>query len=372
MVDVLFIAPDLAPGGVGRCVATIVDTLPQHGLETALFLLRRHAGAHAIANPRLTYGLSGTPTGWRFRAELPWALWRLLRHLSHDPPAVVCAHGLLCNVAVAGMRLLWPSKFASVAFEHNCPAVSYSGSSIRRLKRLLVRLAYPRHDLVVGVSRGVVRDLTALVPAVRRKCRYLYNGIPLDDIRRRSLHYVAAEPAPGVLQVVSIGRLDKTKDHATLIDAAALLDDPRIAFTIVGDGPEMNDLRRRLAARPSRSKVTLAGHMQNPFPILARAGLFVSTSQRESFGIALVEALCLSVPVIACDCPHGPAEILADGVYGVLVPVGDASAVARAIRSLADDPGERSRLSRLGPSRAELFSLERHCSSVADLFHRLL
>ncbi|GAA4330578.1 glycosyltransferase [Pigmentiphaga soli] len=371
MADVLFVAPDLAPGGVGRCVAFIVDALPGHGLETGLFLLRRHRQAYAVANSRVAHALAGTPPGWRLRASLPLALWRLLRHLRRDPPAVVCSHGLMCNLLVAAARLLSRQRFASVAFEHNSPAVCYSGSALRRAARWAVRLAYPRHSLVVGVSRGVARDLAAMFPALRRKCRHLYNGVPLDEVRRQGAGAGPAPP-PGVLQVVCIGRLDVNKDYATLVEAARLLDDPGIAFTVLGDGPQREALQRQLAARPSRSRVTLAGHADNPFPILARAGLFVSTSLRESFGIALVEALCLGVPVIAADCPHGPAEILAGGRYGVLVPMRDAAALAAAIRRLADDPAERRRLAEEGPARAAAFSLDQHCRNAASLFNPLL
>ena len=71
------------------------------------------------------------------------------------------------------------------------------------------------------------------------------------------------------------------QDYATLIDAAALLDDPRIAFTIVGEGSEHAALQRRIDARPSRTTVRLAGHIDNPFPTIARAGAFALTSVRE-------------------------------------------------------------------------------------------
>ena len=77
------------------------------------------------------------------------------------------------------------------------------------------------------------------------------------------------------------------------IDAAALLDDPGIRFTILGEGSEHAALQKRIDARESRSPVTLAGHIDNPFPVIAGAGAFALTSVRESFGNVLVEALCL-------------------------------------------------------------------------------
>ena len=136
--------------------------------------------------------------------------------------------------------------------------------------------------------------------------------------------------------------------------------------------PMIAALQRRIEQRPSRTRVTLAGHIDNPFPMLAGAGAFASTSLRESFGNVLVEALCLGVPVISTDCPHGPAEILDAGRYGLLVPVGDAAALADAVRRLADDAEMRQRLAEQGPARADFFSLERHCLNVIALFEPLL
>jgi glycosyltransferase involved in cell wall biosynthesis len=171
---------------------------------------------------------------------------------------------------------------------------------------------------------------------------------------------------------VAVGRLEAVKDYATLIDAAALLDDPGIAFTILGEGSEHAALQKRIDERPSRTSVTLAGHIDNPFPVIAGAGAFALTSIRESFGNVLVEALCLGVPVISTDCPHGPAEILDAGRYGLLVPVGDAAALADAVRRLAYDGDIREQLAARGPERADAFSLERHCRNVIALFQPLM
>ena len=78
------------------------------------------------------------------------------------------------------------------------------------------------------------------------------------------------------------------------------------------------------------------------------------------------------MPVISTDCPHGPAEILDSGRYGLLVPVGDTAALAEAVRRLAYDAEMRERLAVQGPERADAFSLERHCRNVIALFRPLM
>jgi len=268
-------------------------------------------------------------------------------------------------------RKLLGGSFKTVAFEHSSPAIHYGASRMRRLKCWLVSQTYRRHDAVVGVSRGVKEDLVSMFPPLRGKVQTIYNGVPLDKVRRQGAQRPNGDGnAP--YQVVAVGRLEAVKDYATLIDAAAILDDPGIAFTILGEGSEHDALQKRIDERPSRTPVTLAGHIDNPFPVIAGAGAFALTSVRESFGNVLVEALCLGVPVISTDCPHGPAEILDAGRYGLLVPVGDPQALAAAVRRLAYDGEMREQLAAQGPERADAFSLERHCRNVIALFQPLM
>ncbi|KAG1439777.1 hypothetical protein G6F57_019267 [Rhizopus arrhizus] len=98
----------------------------------------------------------------------------------------------------------------------------------------------------------------------------------------------------------------------------------------------------------------------------------VLLSRYEGLPNVLIEAQLLGVPVISTACPHGPAEILDAGRYGLLVPVGDAAALADAVRRLAYDGSIREQLAAQGPERADAFSLERHCRNVIALFQPLM
>lgn len=372
MVDILFVVPDLHRGGVGRCVYSMVEELPRHNVTTSVFCLREieHEFTPSRASVTRAYASRLSNRAMQLRAPIAW--FKLLMAIRRERPAVVCSHGLLCNLMVAAARRLMPGNFRSVAFEHNSPSAHYRSTEKSLLKRILLRIGYGAHDAVVGVSQGVVRDLVAMVPTLREKCRHVYNGVPLDHVKQQARAGASALPEDGTLHVVSIGRLVNNKGYQTLIDAAVLLDDPTISFTVIGEGPQRAELEQQIQGLRTHSRIRLTGHVDNPFPTLAAADIFLSVSERESFGLSLVEALCLGVPIIATDCPSGPAEILDDGRFGELVPVGDAAAVARAIRQLAGDRGRRQHLSDLGPRRAQDFSLEQHCHNVVDLFQPLM
>ena len=109
----------------------------------------------------------------------------------------------------------------------------------------------------------------------------------------------------------------------------------------MGRGRGLPELEKLAGELDIGDRVQFLGFIDNPFPYLGRADLFVQASRYEGFGMALLEALSLGVPVVATDCPHGPREILANGRYGKLVPVDDIEALAKAMDQTLDDPLDR-------------------------------
>ena len=94
--------------------------------------------------------------------------------------------------------------------------------------------------------------------------------------------------------------------------------------------------------------------MDNPFAFMSRSSVFVLSSAWEGLPAVLIQAMACGCPVVSTDCPSGPAEILDQGVYGPLVPVGDDAAMAEAIETVLDAAPSGDRLRR----RADDFSVE--------------
>ncbi|NJK27869.1 MAG: glycosyltransferase, partial [Coleofasciculaceae cyanobacterium SM2_3_26] len=129
-----------------------------------------------------------------------------------------------------------------------------------------------------------------------------------------------------------IGRLVDQKDFATLIRAFSIVKKVRKSrLVILGTGPNKPRLEALIEELDLRDDVDLPGFVENPFKYMARASVFVMSSAWEGFGNVLVEAMAVGTPVVSTDCRSGPSEILDNGKYGALVPVGDAEAMARAI-----------------------------------------
>ena len=136
----------------------------------------------------------------------------------------------------------------------------------------------------------------------------------------------------GAPVIVTAGRLSPVKDHRSMIEALSRLVEQRPArLIILGEGPERAALEGLIKDKSLENRVFLAGYVSRPADWYSHADLFLMASRREGFGIVLVDALSAGLPVVSTDCPGGPAEILANGKYGRLVPVGELDAMVAAL-----------------------------------------
>ena len=132
--------------------------------------------------------------------------------------------------------------------------------------------------------------------------------------------------------VLAVGRLAAVKDYPSLIRAFALVRRKHdVRLMILGEGEDRSRLECLVAESGLGDCVALPGFGANPYAYLSRAALFVLSSISEALPTALIEAMALGTPVVATDCKCGPKEVLQGGRFGILVPVGDVTALAEAI-----------------------------------------
>ena len=133
---------------------------------------------------------------------------------------------------------------------------------------------------------------------------------------------------------------------------------------ILGEGDLRPAMERQIAELGLQDRVALPGFFQDPYPWFRSADLFVLSSDWEGFGNVIVEALECGVPVVSTDCPSGPAEILENGRYGRLVPVGDVDALANAIIVTLHETPDRQALM----NRAKDFSVDKISDEYLSYF----
>lgn len=180
----------------------------------------------------------------------------------------------------------------------------------------------------------------------------------------------AAPPFP--FSVVTLGKLTERKDVETIIRGLAELNSeiPEAGLVIIGDGPMRKQLEGLANELGVIDRVVFRGYKINPYPDLAAAHVFVSTSKNEGFPNTVIEALYLGVPVIA-TAAGGTWDWLTPDKDGLQIPFADPLALAKALKTLHDDNERRHRLTAHGQQTAyERFDLQRmgdHLDEFLDI-----
>ena len=162
-------------------------------------------------------------------------------------------------------------------------------------------------------------------------------------------------------RVVALGRLVEAKGFDLLLRAFAIVHRRRPGATleIWGEGTEHASLLRLRDELGLATAIDLRGETRTPVVALRRGDVFVLSSRHEGFPNVLLEAMAEGIAAVAFDCPYGPAEIIRDGVDGILVRSGDVEGLASAIDRMLDDPLARSRLGARAVEVRQRFDLER-------------
>ncbi|WP_299537554.1 glycosyltransferase family 4 protein [uncultured Streptomyces sp.] len=223
--------------------------------------------------------------------------------------------------------------------------------------------------------------LDAVTTVTEADARAYRTGLRLPGVRIEAIPNSVPEPpgppADGDRKwVVAAGRLHRAKRFDLLVRAFAdvVRERPDWGLRIYGGGEEKGALTALIDTLGLAGTVVLMGPvhpMEAQWPL---ASIAVVTSDREAFGMTIVEAMRAGLPVVATDCPLGPAEIIDDGRDGTLVPVGDAKAVADALLALIADDGLRHRMGRAALAASARFDparvAERHERLYASLTGR--
>lgn len=200
---------------------------------------------------------------------------------------------------------------------------------------------YRYADCIIAIANDMADDIKRFLKVPHDKVQVIsYNPVVTTELFRLSEqepdHKWFEDDVPIIL---GVGRLDKQKDFETLIKSFALLRrEYKSRLMIIGEGPERNNLQKIIDESGWGADISLIGFRSNPFSAMARCTVFVLPSRYEGQPNVLVEALACNATVVSTDCPSGPREILSDGKYGKLVPVGDHVRMAEAILHAAKNP----------------------------------
>jgi glycosyltransferase involved in cell wall biosynthesis len=357
--SIVFVINSLTAGGAEHALVDLLASLEDHFGDYAvhLVLLDVEEELHAVPPWVQKHALDANFSFF-------WSTVSLTRLLRDLAPAVTLSFLNRSNCAnVISSKLL---KYPCVISERTHPSSRFGSGLGAAITKAVMRLTYPHADQVIAVSEGVKDDLMTNFGVHEAKIRVVYNIVDIVGICERALEAPSTRvPQP---YIVSAGRLVPSKNFRLLIESYQLssVDENLV---ILGEGEERRELERLVSRLGLDGRVILPGHLQNPYPIIGAARLFVSSSNLEGFPNALIEAMALGRPVVATDCATGPMEILTGKTqarctdvtlaeYGILVPVNSAVLLAQAIR-IGCRESSRAMYSQRSKDRARDFAFRR-------------
>ncbi len=322
--------------GVDRAMKHLIPALVDRGYPVDLLHVRRH-GPHI---ERELEGLRVIDLGSR---HVYPSLPAVVGYLRRERPAVMLSDKDRVNRTALLARFLAGVDTRLVLSSGTTISIDLAsrGPFDRWLQRNSMGKLYGFADQVIVTSEGVADDMAAYTGLARDKIAVVPSPVVPEacfhqDFPRPN-HPWFQEGEPPV--ILGVGELCMRKDFATLIRAfAKVRRQLSCRLVILGKGRQHEELQCLAEELGVAADVDLAGFQPNPYAFMQYASLFAFASRWEGLGFVLIEALAVGTPVVSTDCPSGPREILQDGRYGPLVPVGDVEAMAAAMLRTLDNP----------------------------------
>lgn len=239
------------------------------------------------------------------------------------------------------------------------------------------RLVLGSRDTVVAVGNSVRDALVQNEGISAKRVQVIYNGVDLERFSRpiATAHKMRHELclAGSDFVFLQVARLDSLKDHPTSVRAVAQISEihPNVRLLLVGEGPERPLIEQVIRENNVEQHVRLLGQRSDIAEILEIANVFLLSSLSEGIPVTIIEAMGMELPIVATNV-GGLAEVVDDGVTGLLSPAGDYRALAASMDQLIRDPELRRRMGKAGRNRAEtLFSARTMIDAYRSLYHNM-
>src|SRR3989338_4449251 len=367
-IPALFVHGITEIGGAERELLVMLDRLPQRGYRPIVACQDR--GPLVVELER-----RGIET-----RMAPMPPWRKLFAYLNRPAAIRALHDVIAEVCEGLIHVndIWwvPQTLRAVTGLPAVPIVAHVRQEIEPPK--VRRYELDQAGLVFPVSRQIQRSLER--GGVRpERLQTLYSGLDMTRVMdqksgldaRRRFGIPAEAPVLG-----TVANLFERKGYEVMIEALPMIvkASPAVHYLIVGSGDAAYEARLRATGEilGLESRVHFAGFQESVYPCLAAMDLYVHPALMEGFGIAVLEAMAIRKPVVATT-TGGLPEIVQEGETGMLVPPGDADALAKAVSSLLQDPARCRQLGEAGRARvAAPFTVEAMMDGLVSGYESVL
>lgn len=323
--------PNLAGGGAERITLNLARGIVERSIGVDLVL----ASSDGAYRDEVPSGVSVVDLQThRTLAAMP----RLVAYLRRRRPTSIVSAMNHANIVTLWAASLARYRGRVVVAEHN-ELPHPSASMWQRAFNATMRWTYPRASRVVAVSSGVKQSLIDHAGVREASIDVIFNPVIGEALapRRREVPAVFSDRDGPVF--VAVGRLTEQKNYPNLVRAFARVRARTHArLLILGEGPDRAGIEAMIGELGLSEDVSLLGFVPDVYDYIAAADALVLSSDWEGLPTVLIEALALGTKIVSTDCRSGPREILADGRFGALVPVGDAERLGDAMLAALDAP----------------------------------
>ncbi|MCK0124115.1 glycosyltransferase [Gelidibacter sp. F2691] len=230
-------------------------------------------------------------------------------------------------------------KFNVIVNERAFPTLQYSYKGFQStFNKMLIKKLYKKSDFIISNSQGNAKDLIDNFEVPSNKIKVIHNSIDLVKINNIPANQTFFDTK--TFNIVTVGRMDKGKNHELLIRAIAKLRNPAVRLYIFGFGDLKIELEQLIENLNLKNQVFLMGFDPSPYQYLKAADLFMFGSNHEGFPNVLLEAMACGLPILSSNCQSGPSEIMElqsvkDDLmitdYGILVPIKNIDLMAKGL-----------------------------------------
>ena len=291
----------------------------------------------------------------------------LVKHLKNYNPDVVFSAEDHLNAIILLSSIIARSSAKISCSSRVTPFDTYSNKIFTKRWNLkqFMKLMMHRASVLTCVSKDMVGQYKVVFKNPSHIC--IYNIVVDSQARLKMMDLIDDEwfDDKDIPMVIAAGRLAPWKGFSDLIYAMRELNrSTKAKLTILGGGPLKEDLELLIKELNLENVVKLMGYVDNTLKYFKKADVFVLSSHVEGLPNVLVEAMMCGCTPVATDCPTGPREVLKDGLYGYLTPVGDAVAMANSIKTALQNPIPKHILEDAVDPFSERNVLQSHCQSM--------
>jgi glycosyltransferase involved in cell wall biosynthesis len=323
-------------GGISHVMLNLMNAVAEKNLRVQILLHAENIPELAHLSPKIEIVHLGHVGSLR-------RIFRLSRYFKQQRPEYLLVNREPANRTAVAARILTGASVKIVVRVGMAISVALERRAWlkRQLRKWGIVFCYHRADVVIANAKDVARDIEEITGLPRSRVAVLENPTVTPEMLDQAAQSVD-HPwfQPGMPPVIlGVGRLARQKDFPTLLKAFSRVRKERPChLVILGEGKERSELQRLAGELGVDEDIELAGFAPNPFQYMSRSALFVLSSAWEGSPNVLIQALALGIPCVSTDCPGGSREILGEGKYGQLVPVGDENTMADAMRRYLESP----------------------------------